>query len=102
MTKKENLLVTAMEECNELSMAISKALRFGMDNYCEETGQTEDNNYRILEEYIQLTTVMNMLLNEGTLQPVSDTVYTVIKINKEKNVAKYQEYSKSIGLVVGD
>lgn len=23
-----------MEECNELSMAISKALRFGMNNYC--------------------------------------------------------------------
>lgn len=102
MTKGENLLVTAMEECNELSMAISKALRFGMDNYCTENNQIEDNNYRILEEYIQLTTVMDMLLDKGILRPVSDTVGTLIRISKEDKIAKYQEYSKSKGLIIGD
>lgn len=100
MTNNENLLVTAMEECNELSMAISKALRFGTENYCAEKNKVEDNNFRILEEYIQLNTVMDMLLDRKILKPVSDTVYTAIRLDKEKKVDKYQEYSKSIGLIV--
>lgn len=100
MTSNENLLVTAMEECNELSMAISKALRFGMENYCVENDSITDNNFRILEEYIQLNTVMDMLLDRKILKPVSDTVYTAIRLDKEKKVDKYQEYSKSIGLIV--
>lgn len=100
MTSNENLLVTAMEECNELSMAISKALRFGMENYCAEIDSIKDNSYHILEEYIQLKTVMDMLLDRKILKPVSDTVYTAIRLEKEKKVDKYQEYSKSIGLIV--
>ena len=99
MTSNENLLVTAMEECNELSMAISKALRFGMKNYCVESDNIENNNYHILEEYIQLKTVMDMLFSRKVLEPVSDTVYTAIRLNKEKKIDKYQEYSKSIGLI---
>lgn len=100
MTSNENLLVTAMEECNELSMAISKALRFGMKNYCAESDSIKDNNYHILEEYIQLETVMDMLLERKILKPVSDTVYTAIRLEEEKKVDKYQEYSKSIGSIV--
>lgn len=50
MKEYENLLVTAMEECDELSMAISKALRFGVDGKHCITGI--GNNYAILEEYI--------------------------------------------------
>lgn len=88
-----------MEECNKLSMAISKALRFGMKNYCAERDNIEDNNYHILEEYIQLKTVMDMLFSRKVLKPVSDTVYTAIRLNKEKKVDKYQEYSKSIELI---
>ena len=91
-----------MEECNELSMAISKSLRFGMDNYCTENNQIEDNNYRIIEEYIQLTTVMDMLLDKSILRPVSDTVGTLIRISKEDKISKYQEYSKFKGLIIGD
>lgn len=100
MTSNENLLVTAMEECNELSMAISKALRFGMENYCTEKDKVEDNNFRILEEYIRLKTVMDMLLDRKILKPVSDTVYTAIRLEKEKKIDKYQEYSKLIGSIV--
>ena len=33
MTKIENLLVVTAEECAEIQQAISKAMRFGMDNY---------------------------------------------------------------------
>lgn len=100
MTSDENLLVNAMEGCDELSKAISKALRFGMENYCTESDEVEDNNYYILEKYIQLKTVMDMLFERKVLVPVSDAVYTVIRLNQEKNVDKYQEYSKSIGLIV--
>lgn len=100
MTSNENLLVSAMEECNELSMAISKALSFGMENYCAEKDKVEDNNFRILEKYIQLKTVMDMLLDRKILKPVSDTVYTAIRLEKEKKIDKYQEYSKLIRPIV--
>lgn len=99
MTSRENLLVTAMEEGNELSMAISKVIRFGTYNYCSEKGDFEDNNYHVLEEYIQLKTVMNMLLEQGVLEPVSDTVATAIRLDKEKKVKKHQEYSRDLGLI---
>lgn len=92
MTSNENLLVMAMEECNKLSMAISKALRFGVENYCAESGDIKDNNYPILEKYIQLETVIDMLLDRKILNPVSDTVYTAIRLEKEKNVDEYQEH----------
>lgn len=100
MTREENLLVTAMEECNELSMAISKALRFGMGNCCEALGHTVDNNYRIMEEYIQLKTVMDMLLNKEVIQPLSSTVSTAIRLEKEDKIKKYQDYSESIGMII--
>lgn len=89
-----------MEECNELSMAISKALRFGMEDYCAETDKIQDNNFCILKEYIQLKTVMDMLFERKVLEPVSDALYTVIRLDKEKKVDKYQEYSKTLGLIV--
>lgn len=99
MTNRENLLVTAMEECNELSMAISKALRFGMNNYCVAKGDFEDNNYHILEEYTQLKTVMDMLFEREVLEPLTETVASAIRLDKENKVKRYQEYSKNIGLI---
>lgn len=99
MTQNENLLVIAMEECNELSFAISKALRFGMKNYYEEIGKIKDNNFEILNEYFQLKAVMEMLLSEGILEPISDTTAWAIQEDKEIKVKKSQVRSNELGLI---
>jgi len=88
MKSSENLLVTTMEEANEPSMAISKALRFGVGGQHCETG--EGNNYSIIKEYIQLRTVMNMLFDQNILEPLSGLVATAIELDKIKKIEKYQ------------
>jgi len=97
MKSSENLLVSAMEESNELSMAISKALRFGVEGQHCEAG--EGNNYSIVKEYIQLRTVMNMLFDQGILKPVSSLVSIAIELDKKAKIKKYQQVSKELGCI---
>lgn len=97
MTGNENLLVTTMEECNELSMVISKALRFGIDEPHCETGVF--NDYTIMKEYIQLVTMMNILIENGILEPLDESVQNDISTRKRDSVKKWQQHSKELGLI---
>lgn len=98
MTTKENLLVTAMEECSEIQQAISKSLRFGLDNYHPADPQNS-NVQQILTEYYQLEAVMEMLMDYGILPRVPKWERTRIKTNKAEKVNKYLELSRDLGLV---
>lgn len=66
MTKGENLLVTLSEECAEIQQAVSKSLRFGLENYNPVTPKLT-NEKDIMTEYYQLITVMEMLIVSGIL-----------------------------------
>jgi hypothetical protein len=48
-----------MEECDEVSQRISKALRFGMEQV--QPGQDETNRERILGEFAHLCAALHML-----------------------------------------
>lgn len=99
MTKNENLLVTLMEECAELQQAVSKALRFGMDNH-HPSAPGETNEMNIMTEYYQLVAVMDMLVVSGVLRdgvPASQ-----IKNRKRENVERYQQMSAELGLITPD
>lgn len=100
MTRNENLLVTLMEECAELQQAVSKALRFGMDNY-HPANPEKTNEHNIMVEYYQLVSVMEMLVNSGVLHDFSPTDKSLVKTTKKINVERYQEVSEAAGRMKG-
>ena len=44
MTREEHLLVVAMEECDEVSQRIAKALRFGLEQVQQDVGDKPEEN----------------------------------------------------------
>lgn len=90
MTSNENLLVTTMEECGELTQAISKGLRFGLD---------AKNNNHIMEEYYQLAAMFDMLLENDIVKNLDCDVVNKIISDKQKKVKHYQEESRNLGRV---
>jgi hypothetical protein len=84
-------MVRAMEECDETSQRISKALVFGMDE--TQPGATLTNRERIMAEFTDLVAVMEMIglhprsLDEGAIHA------------KKEKVEKYLAYSAECGTV---
>ena len=97
MDRIENLCVVAMEECAEIQQAISKSMRFGVNNYRPETVIT--NSDQILIEYYQLQAVMEMLIREGYIKDFESAIKEEIKKEKEEKVKKYTALSEDLGFV---
>lgn len=94
MTKQEWLLVCLMEECNEVSQRVSKALRFGMDEV--QPNQDLNNAQRIAMELDDLMTVVDMLQCMSAIDlPNADN-----QAVKKVKVKKYMDYARSLGIVV--
>lgn len=98
MTREENLMVIAMEECAEIQQEISKALRFGVDNHHPNEPDIT-NGERILKEFHQLRAVMDMLIINRIIQPISESKQSEIYRDKVSAVEGWQEYSQEIGRV---
>lgn len=92
MTKNENLMVVAMEECAELSKAISKVLRFGLD----EKGVNENE---VWTEYNQLVAMMEMVTDAGILNPLDDEVVAKMKSQKKAKVEHFALVSEGLGRI---
>ena len=89
MTRDEQLLVRAMEECSEIAQRFSKALVFGLDETQPE--QPFSNRSRIMLEFHDLAAVMEMCgLNPRDLDD------DLIRAKKAK-VEKYLAYSAECG-----
>lgn len=97
MTSEENLLLTAMEECDEISQAISKCLRFGMGGKRKPSSET--NEKHVITEYYQLMAVMEMLFDDGIIHTISREERMEIKEKKKAKVLAYQEKSREAGLI---
>lgn len=98
MTKDEYLLVVLSEECAEVQQAISKALRFGLNNRHPDTpGCT--NEYNILYEFYQLEEVMYMLFDSGVLHEFSPLNKFNIQKDKMNKVEHYLLLSRGLGII---
>ena len=104
MTENENLIVVAMEECAEIQQLLSKSMRFGFDNYHPNDITRTTNLDLLIEEYAQLTAVMDQLLiNENidinNWKDINGNTFDDIKKNKINKVQQYVQLSRSLGLI---
>lgn len=98
MTKDEQLLVIAMEECAEIQQAISKALRFGMDNHHPSSPEIT-NGKAIWTEISQLNAVIQILIDNGILPTITTKEMDEMMEEKTRKVNKYIKLSQKLGLV---
>ncbi len=93
MTKLEHLLVCLNEECLEVGKAVTKALRFGL----EDKHSTSTNRQDIIQEITELYGVIELLEEEGlNLEAIGDRMF--INMKKEK-VKKYMKYAEDRGMI---
>lgn len=100
MTRREHLLVIAMEECAEVAQRVSKALRFGLEEI--QAGQPFTNRQGIEYEFVDLCTVLEMaglidLDFEGQF-----CVDATMQGEKQRKVETYLRYSASVGCLSKD
>jgi len=92
MKQFENILITASEECAEIQQAISKALRFGLDNHHPDRPNFT-NADDIMQEFIQLCAVIELLQCMGKLPMYCDSFVQSTKNKKVENIVKWQQVS---------
>lgn len=91
MNRLEHLLTTFSEECAELQQAISKSLRFGLNDGYPGTNRSNLSDMRL--ELNQLIAMVEMLEAEGIdLAPDHK-----IRADKKVKVEHYLEYAKERG-----
>lgn len=99
MKRYENLLITASEDGAQLQHAISKALRFGLDNHHPETDTK--NAEKIVEEYYKLSAIVMHLQGYGYLPEFSDVKITEIMQDEIEKVTVWQRTSEKKGILEG-
>lgn len=88
------------EESVEVSHRVHKALRFSLEEV--QTGHTRNNEGRLIEEFIDLLVVMQVLVEEGVIQdPIEVEWAKQHAIDKQAKIAKYIEYSTKLGIING-
>lgn len=94
MTETENLCVTTMEECAELSAELSKGLRFGFSsrNPVNNPNKKDTATQAILEFY-HVEAMIELLIENGVLPKISKEDADKIKIAKKRKVEKYKRRS---------
>jgi hypothetical protein len=90
MTQEQFYLTLIAEECAEVAQRCSKAIRFGLDEV--QKGQDLTNRERLLLEFNDLVTVMQMTFNTK----LSNLLLPDHIDEKHEKVLKYIEYSKSL------
>ena len=97
MTVGENDFVVAIEECGELIEALSKAMRFGLDNHHPDKPQ-ETNAQAILKEYYHLQEMIEQII-VGHQIGISEEHIKAIKERKRQAVKKYLQVSINEGRI---
>jgi NTP pyrophosphatase (non-canonical NTP hydrolase) len=95
MNRQEHLLTCLAEEAGEIVQAVTKALRFGLDDGYPGTDRTNKMDIQI--EIRQLIAVKEMLEKRGYLPYLSETQDRGMKNHKKDKVVKYMEYAIKTG-----
>jgi hypothetical protein len=87
MNRKEHILATISEECDEVSQRVIKALRFSLAE--TQPGQEFSNADRIMHEWADLCGMMSLAIDEGILKLAPD--------HDERVAAKRGRFEKFLG-----
>lgn len=93
INRKEYLILCLIEELGECQKELIKCLRFGREQFCEETNNT--NFERFLTEWSDLMGIIEMLQNEGIF--VVSTSEAVAK--KIERTEYYMKKSINMGIL---
>jgi NTP pyrophosphatase (non-canonical NTP hydrolase) len=105
VNREEHLLTCLAEECGEVQQAISKALRFGLnetvDDYLKYLGDTTvtskpSNRERIIRELADVLAVVELLDESGVLTTNEICNRNLIE-EKKKKLKHFMEYARSRG-----
>lgn len=94
MNRQEHILSCLAEECCEVGQRVSKALRFGLGEI--QPGQELTNAERIRVEFVDLLTVMMMLVETGAIERVNEADLPAMEEKRQK-IEKFLDYAKSQG-----
>lgn len=97
MNRIEHLLDILGEECNEVAVRCSKAMRFGLQEI--QPGQELTNAQRIMIEVNDVYAMLAMLNDAGVIDPEPNLKAIEDKVFK---VEKFLLYSKECGTLDGD
>jgi len=87
MNRTDHLLDILAEECSEVAIRVSKALRFGLEEI--QPGQTLTNRQRIMVEVNDLYASLKMLHDDGIIDPNPDPDAVQAKIAKVETFLAY-------------
>jgi len=88
-SKQEEILLIAQEECAEVTQAISKCFRFGLDNV--KPGKPKTNREHLEEEAGDLLCMIQLMIEKGILNETA-----VHQASLEKR-SKLQKWSNIFG-----
>lgn len=96
LTEQQYLLICLGEECNEVGQAISKWLRFGMEdvNFLHPDGK--NNNQRLVAEINDFFGTLEKLVSVVSLSGICDREAIDAKIQK---LDEMMEYSRKVGIL---
>lgn len=93
MNQKEHLLVCLAEECAEVQKAVTKSLRFGLEDRGPKGITTNQEDISIeLTDMLAIVEMLNEI--EPGIRPIIERY--VVDAKKEK-VRRYMEYAKERG-----
>lgn len=97
MNAEENLLIMLSEECLEIQKAVSKSLRFGLNNH--HLTQISSNSEEVLTEYYKLTAMIELLQEREILPQFGQNGVVAIKRDKVSLVKQHLGLSRDLGIV---
>ncbi len=96
MNTTEHLLTCLAEECAEVQKAVSKALRFGVDNHHPDS--TESNSHEIARELIDILAVTEELRRYGIIPHIGES--TAMYQAKRRKLNNHMDLARDIGTLV--
>ena len=94
MNKNDEIMFILQEECAEVTQAISKCLRFGIDNY--KPGKPKTNREHLAEEIGDLIAMIELCYENDIVDPLQVKEAQHRKFDKLKKWSTIYEQTENI------